>query len=748
MPNHTLSTEQGLKTAVAAIGPAASWGPQGSTWIRQLAETIRWFRSSDEAMRSTREFQQRLWEDNHVAAVGQGSISVARALDEPGFRAWLAQKSTVPLPAIREEQIQAITGLYDGLKAQLEPFLDKRIPHLKIFRVIAVIYPEVMTTVADIGKLKQAARAMGMEGTLRSVECHVWVRQRLAEVLGEVGSEPESLAERMSLAWMLYERFVQKDSPGPPEPGGPGEKLAPLPAARRRKGLTAIKGQFPGVLSSLEFIRDGVTRQELLDFLRASNPDVKASVLGLTINVYQSELGVIRMDGDRYVLTERGENVLESQDPRFLADWLLTRVLGVDKPLVELRDRGPMTSAELAAVIKSMNPNWTGLFMPQSILGWLRSMGLIRANGTGKYDLTEAGRQWASLIHWTPEPLQAEPASGGTEVVVPPPVSGTVVLAPLQEITAAVQKAGHFPSSMVARLHAGLWSHPRRHFAILTGLSGSGKTLFAREYARAVAPTAHLLTLPVQPGWYDPGPLLGYVNPLRGESYVSAPFLECLLSAAGDPNRPYVVVLDEMNLSHPEQYMAPLLSAMETGESIRLQSEDTYFDGIPESVAYPSNLVLIGTVNMDETTHGLSDKVLDRAFVMEFWEVDLDMYPRWGERKLSETDLALTRDVLTALMQTLTPARLHFGWRVVDDVLDFLVRATEQASPLSFQQALDGVVYAKILPKLRGEDSPRFRDVLTACEAALDRFGLSESRKKVAELRHDLVTTGSARFWR
>jgi len=745
MPTHTLSTDDGLRAAIASIDPP-------TTWIGELSETLRWFRAADEATRAGREFQRRLWEDNHVAAAGQGTISVEKALDSADFRAWLAQQSVVPLPATYEEQVRLLTDLYLALKTRLEPSLDRRVPHLKMFRVLAVMYPDVMTTVADISKLRELTSALGGGRSLGPVERHVWVRRRLAEVGGDVGSDPTSLAERMALPWMLYERFVQKDGGGTtiPGPAGNGGTLVPLPPARRRKGLTAIRGQFPGVLSSLEFIRDGVTRQELLDFLRASNPDVKASVLGLTINVYQSELGVIRMDGDRYVLTERGENVLESQDPSELADWLLTHVLGVDKPIADLRDRGPMTAAELSAAIQSMNPGWKGLFMPQAILGWLRSMGVIRSNGQGRYELTEVGRQWAMLVHWTPEPLQLEPPHTPTD---PPGVVSSVAsltLPSLADIVGSVQKAGHFPPAIVARLHAGLWSHPRRHFSILTGLSGSGKTLLAREYARAIAPesAAQLLTLPVQPGWYDPGPLLGYVNPLRSESYVSTPFLEFLIVAAADPGRPYVVVLDEMNLSHPEQYMAPLLSAMETGEPIKLQSEDTYFDGIPESVAYPSNLVLIGTVNMDETTHGLSDKVLDRAFVMEFWDVDLESYPRWNTRKLPEADERLAREALTALMESLAPARLHFGWRVVDDVLDFLGRATDTGSPLTFPEALDGVVYAKVLPKLRGEDSPRFRDALTACEAALDRFGLATSRAKVSELRQDLITTGSARFWR
>ena len=142
------------------------------------------------------------------------------------------------------------------------------------------------------------------------------------------------------------------------------------------------------------------------------------------------------------------------------------------------------------------------------------------------------------------------------------------------------------------------------------------------------------------------------------------------MAAAVDLTRPYIVVLDEMNLSHPEQYMAPLLSAMETGDAIQLHTEGEIFDGIPREIRYPRNLVLIGTVNMDETTHGLSDKVLDRAFVHEFWNIDLAAYPRWGTRGIDPAHETRTRDILTSLMKGLSPARLHFGWRVVDDVLD------------------------------------------------------------------------------
>jgi hypothetical protein len=748
MTKHDLTTDEGLRAAIEPLDPSK----QRKDWITKLAATIQWVRDADEGERATREFQERLWENNHVAAIGQGNISVVEALDDAGFRQWLAQRSMQTLPPPGDARLQFLTEIYEDLKSRLEPLLTRhKTPHLKIFRVIAALYPEGMTPIAASGKINKLARAMGSQGRLDPVERHTFVRSRIDSVLGEATPTPAALAERMVLAWVLYARYVQDAAEVTESETEPGDesRLLPLPATRRRRSLTPIRGLFPGVLSTLEFLRDGVTREELLDFLRASSPDAKASSLGVSINVLQSELGVIRLDGNRYVPTERGEDVLESQDANYLADWILTRILGADRAIVELRDRGTLSTSDLLAGIRPMNPGWNTNFVPQGIIGWLRSMGVIDTSES-RCSLTELGQAWARRIDWTPEPLPPEPETGPSTVVSVPDSGEAVRLPQLDSIIAHVQAAGHFPSALVARLHAGLWSHDRRHFAILAGLSGSGKTLLAREYARALTnnETRQRFTLAVQPGWHDPGALLGFTNPLRGDSYARTAFLEFMLAAAADPVRPYVAILDEMNLSHPEQYMAPLLSAMETGDPIELHTEDDFFDGVPRAVAYPPNVVLIGTVNMDETTHGLSDKILDRAFVLEFWDVDLAAYPRWGQRAIAASDERRARDVLGALMEALLPARLHFGWRVVDDVLNFLERAAPADDVLPFELALDSVIYAKVLPKLRGDDSTRFREALATCEEKLKSFGLDQSARKIAELRRDVESSGSARFWR
>lgn len=747
-----LKTDEGLRAACEALEPADRWG--GGEWMPNLTRTLEWVRSSTEAERRTRDFQERLWERNDVAAVGQGTVSVARALDDEAFRGWLASRSMERLPDNHEGWLVFLTSLYMDVRSKLEPFLDGKIPHLKIFRVMAALYPEAMTTVASSGALKKLAKAMGGDPGLDSVERHVWMRERIDRVLPAIPMEPAALAVRMSVAWMLYERLVRPASEITQEADGrsDGSKLLPLPAARRRKGLTAIRGLFPGLLSTLEFVREGPTRDALLDFLRAASPDAKANSLGVTINALQGELGVVRLQDDRYVLTERGEDVLESQDPGHLADWILTRILGADRALVELRERGPLPPPRLLAAIRSSNPGLTSDFVPQAIVAWLRSMGVVEKGANGALGLTEQGREWAARVHWEPEALAPELGDdpGSETTGTGAGVTVAVNLPHIASVLAEVQRAGHFPAALVVRLHSGLWSHPRRHLAVLTGLSGSGKTLLARSYAQGITEShsTRLLTLPVQPGWYDPGALLGFVNPLRGDSYVRTPFLNFLLAAAADASHPHVAILDEMNLSHPEQYMAPLLSAMETGDAIQLHAEGEYFDGVPRALAYPSNLVLIGTVNMDETTHGLSDKVLDRASVIEFWDVDLKDYPRWGQRNLPADVEQKARGAMEALMAALSPARLHFGWRVVDDVLSFLEQARLAGDALSDAAALDAVISAKVLPKLRGDDAPRFRTAIEACEAALRQAGLGGSANRVADLKRDLQSTGSARFWR
>jgi hypothetical protein len=117
-----LKNDDELRAACQAIR-ADAHTPERRDWLARLTETLRWFRASDREARATRDFQERLWEHNHVAAVGQGHISVDAALDDDAFREWLTVRSLEPLPAVADGRAEFLSALYGELKAKVEPFI-------------------------------------------------------------------------------------------------------------------------------------------------------------------------------------------------------------------------------------------------------------------------------------------------------------------------------------------------------------------------------------------------------------------------------------------------------------------------------------------------------------------------------------------------------------------------------------------------------------------------------------------------
>ena len=753
-----LSNIDELKQACSDVMENAPTDSDYIQWGNDLREFLAEVHAADLQVRASVEFQRRIWDDNPVSSLGQGNIPVDAAIADSEFRNWLAEQSMKPLPSAHERKKVALDELYAELEEKVCQYTN-RTPRLKIYRVLAGFFPLDFTTVAFINRMKGLHATMFGNRGGAGPSCHAKILRRLDEVRGPAPAEDDidAIVDRMRLPWLLYQHCVApSDEERTVSPSVlPGEeRLVPLPAARRRKGLTGVSGGRQALLNILEFCRDGVTRDALVSHVKTVNPRLKESSIGTQVNVIASELNCLKFDGSWIVLTDRGHAFLESDDPEALMDWLVTRILGIDHALVILRDETRCSWQELVRRIQEVNPGWTSTWGPQAIIRELRALDMLELDDSNSFYLSDVGKEWAQRIHWQPEAL--EPRLTPTDDLIAAPVESEPVSVRTPEITdirEEISERGHFPERVIRKLHAGLWANERRHFAVLTGLSGSGKTLLARAYGEAVAGEdggsgRQLCTVPVQPGWYDPSALLGYVNPLQGDSYVRTLFLEFLIGAADAPDRPFTVVLDEMNLSRPEQYLAPILSAMETGESLTLHREGDVFDGVPAQIRYPSNLAIIGTVNMDETTHGISDKVLDRAYTIEFWDVDLEAYPRWGERDLSGEQEDEVRLLLADLMASLRPARLHFGWRVVDDVLDYTdyVMADEGAPNLA--DVLDDVVYAKVLPKLRGDDSPRFREALKQSAEILKQHSLGNSARKVEELSEDLESTGSARFWR
>ncbi|HFI2421980.1 DUF3578 domain-containing protein [Bacillus paranthracis] len=275
-------------------------------------------------------------------------------------------------------------------------------------------------------------------------------------------------------------------------------------------------------------------------------------------------------------------------------------------------------------------------------------------------------------------------------------------------------------------------------FVILSGISGTGKTKIVQWFAESLGATeenGQFTLIPVRPDWSDSSDLLGYVN-LQGE-FQERSLIKVLENADANPNRPYFVVLDEMNLARVEYYFSDFLSVIESRK---------WKDGkivtspvLPESIAnkhitIPSNVYIIGTVNMDETTHPLSKKVLDRANTIEFNTVNLDYFNFLMDVEEKEAEIVSNRsleteylhlkecfkenedlvrnisDLLIKINKTLESVGAQVGYRIRDEIC-FYMAYNEQGKLLSFDEALDYQIYQKILPRLAGSDG-RTEEVL------------------------------------
>lgn len=195
-------------------------------------------------------------------------------------------------------------------------------------------------------------------------------------------------------------------------------------------------------------------------------------------------------------------------------------------------------------------------------------------------------------------------------------------------------------------------------FLLLAGISGTGKSRIVRELARAcwdadseeykAHKPSNFEMVQVKPNWHDSSELIGYVSRVSGEPvYVAGPFLKFVAKAWENPDIPYFLCLDEMNLAPVEQYFAEYLSVIESRKAedgviktdpiLPKSKEDWYriltaeltLDDmlreqfLEDGICIPQNLIVVGTVNMDETTFSFSRKVLDRAMTIEMNEVDL-----------------------------------------------------------------------------------------------------------------------------
>lgn len=372
-------------------------------------------------------------------------------------------------------------------------------------------------------------------------------------------------------------------------------------------------------------------------------------------------------------------------------------------------------------------------------------------------------------------------------------------------------------------------------FLLLAGISGTGKSRIVKEMAFTSCPPS-LAADPVSPGnycmvevkpnWHDSTELLGYESVIGGDHYVVTPFINFLIKAWHNPDHPFFVCLDEMNLAPVEQYFAEFLSVLESRKLIDgvIMSEplikqeltskyisnfiDTYrgqkeekksiqYNGMATSddaeeyrtsvfsdiakygLRLPPNLIIVGTVNMDETTYQFSRKVIDRAMTIEMNEVDFDSMfdetadtlkyrgddfadssnylPKFTAAKdalavLDEADIKLLKgkmnDTLKALDDVLKSTPFRIAYRVQNELILYYT-ALRQEQPDAdgetlLATAIDDILMMKVLPRIQG-DEENLTEPLTALHAFCAPY--QRAQEKVEEMQSRLKHNHFTSFW-
>lgn len=308
-----------------------------------------------------------------------------------------------------------------------------------------------------------------------------------------------------------------------------------------------------------------------------------------------------------------------------------------------------------------------------------------------------------------------------------------------------------------------------KRFLILSGLAGSGKTRLALVFASQLVEdkAKQMCVVSVGADWTNREPLLGFPNALQSGKYEKPEngVLDLLIEAnrPENVNKPYFLILDEMNMSYVERYFADFLSSMESNESISLWKGDTTNDDTPQSIKLPDNLFIIGTINVDETTYMFSPKVLDRANVIEFKisseemksflsnmkEIDCSgIAGKAAEMGADFVELARKMDfekddVVIATLQSffndLKAVNAEFGYRSAAEIFRFISFAKhndDTGNKMSINEIIDAAIVQKLLPKLHGSRKkldPALKGLWKLCFKVEDRDILQISRDNISK---------------
>lgn len=364
-------------------------------------------------------------------------------------------------------------------------------------------------------------------------------------------------------------------------------------------------------------------------------------------------------------------------------------------------------------------------------------------------------------------------------------------------------------------------------FMLLAGISGTGKSRIVRKLAQGTVTEelqrangytdedfandrwtlhspANFELIQVKPNWHNSMDVIGYLSNIPSPHYVFTPFIEFIVKAWQHPEVPFFLCLDEMNLAPVEEYFAEFLSAIESrsfegeeyltdpiikpfnsfGEEVAKKMVNTLFPNFTaadknsflgkvvdhletKGLTLPKNLIVIGTVNMDETTFSFSRKVLDRAMSVEMNEVNYDSFltdttdddlkaivqafEENGDADLNALlvdrhieareiiddlgdDAKFAIDYLKRINALLEGTPFKLGYRAANEALIYL-QASYEFGQTDRIAALDNFTLMKILSRIEGDET---KLKITDSEADKERIAKAEVNVDEAKQYGDL----------
>ena len=321
-----------------------------------------------------------------------------------------------------------------------------------------------------------------------------------------------------------------------------------------------------------------------------------------------------------------------------------------------------------------------------------------------------------------------------------------------------------FSDLLIVRFISSLTSKP---FVILSGLSGSGKTKIAQSFVQWICEDENQYKIvPVGADWTNREPLVGYPNGLVSNEYITpdSGVIHLLMEAVKkeNENKPFFLILDEMNLSHVERYFADFLSIMESNDTIKLYTGNTResLDGlsIPLEIGWPKNVFIIGTVNIDETTYMFSPKVLDRANVIEFRITEdeindflaspgipdlkklkgqgitmAESFLSIAEKGEMEKNEALTKE-LVYFFNELKKVGAEFGYRSATEIMQLAAKLKMLEPSVTDADCLDIAIMQKLLPKLHGSRSKLVKILIALAGLCIEGMKKEDFEKNFEDL--------------